>query len=217
MKEYKKEMSDQDVSDLLANLSIKNDLDIVQDNVKVESDDEEEEAIQSVEVTEDHQDQAEDEEYLSKGPVFRGHTHQGQRHVPYDHLAKPLVQLSTSQEDNSSNIGRFLDDETEVDFIMSRLEQPLNIPEIKRAEDKSGAGIPHLPETSTDSQLGQLKILVQNIDADYQVMENVKTKITLDTQFRKIGIWIPETVSKGNMADKSKQNCTCNGPMQQLI
>jgi hypothetical protein len=197
MEEDKKQMSDPDVSDLLANMSIKNDLDIVQDNVTVESDedDEEEEVVQSVEVTEDHQ--AEDEEYLSKGPVFRGHDHQ--RHVPYDHLvlAKPLlVQVPASQENNFSNIGRFLDDETEVDFIISRLEQPLNIPEIKRAEDESGAGIPHLPETSTNPQLGQPKILVQNIDADYQVMEYVKIKITLDTQLRKIGIWIPETVSK---------------------
>lgn len=69
-------MKDKEVENLLANLSLSN-----SNNLDKEDVEEEEEVIQSVEVKDDKGN--EEDEYTSKGPVFRGNLHQS-RQNPYN-------------------------------------------------------------------------------------------------------------------------------------
>ena len=96
-----------------------------------------------------------------------------------------------------ASMGRFIDDSLEIEFIMSRIEQPLNIPKNsgKLENTDSGAeekGIPNLPDTKPESF--KPVVLMQDKDADYQILD-LGLKIALDRDLKMIGIWLPETVS----------------------
>jgi len=176
---------DSDVSGLLAKLSLKNNLD--------QDEEEDEEVIESVQVLEKDQKDEDNDEYISKGPI-RGNNH-ASRSNPYQ---MPAYAGKAGKSGKDASMGRFIDDDTEIDFIMSRIEQPLNIPNNKVAEDNtsgSGAesekGIPDLPDSKSDSFKPVLLMLDK--DADYQVLD-LGLKISLDRELKMIGIWLPETV-----------------------
>ena len=77
---------------------------------------------------------------------------------------------------------------------MSRVEQPLNIT-TETPENSQNCGIPDLPKLMDGKKESfRPQILIQNADADYQILE-VSLTIVLDLGLKKIGIWIPETVS----------------------
>ena len=110
----------------------------------------------------------------------------------------PAYAGKAGKSGKDASMGRFIDDDTEIDFIMSRIEQPLNIPNNKVAEENtsgSGAesekGIPDLPDSKSDSFKPVLLMLDK--DADYQVLD-LGLKISLDRELKMIGIWLPETV-----------------------
>ena len=96
-----------------------------------------------------------------------------------------------------ASLGRFIDDALEIEFIMSRIEQPLNIPkDARKAEgaDSGGEekGIPSLPDIKSESF--KPVVLMLDVDADYQILD-LGLKIALDRELKMIGIWLPETVS----------------------
>ena len=110
----------------------------------------------------------------------------------------PVFAGKSGKSGKDASMGRFIDDDTEIDFIMSRIEQPLNIPNSKAAEDntlgggaESEKGIPDLPDSKSDSFKPVLLMLDK--DADYQVLD-LGLKISLDRELKMIGIWLPETV-----------------------
>jgi len=165
------------VSGLLAKLSLKNNLD----------QDEEEEVIESVQVLEKDQDEDNDE-YISKGPI-RGNNHSS-RANPYQ------MPVFAGKSGKDASLGRFIDDDTEIDFIMSRIEQPLNIPNKNAGNSaetlgETEKGIPDLPDLQSESFKPVLLMLDK--DADYQVLD-LGLKICLDRELKMIGIWLPETV-----------------------
>lgn len=165
------------VSGLLAKLSLKNNLD----------QDEEEEVIESVQVLEKDQDEDNDE-YISKGPI-RGNNHSS-RANPYQ------MPVFAGKSGKDASMGRFIDDDTEIDFIMSRIEQPLNIPNKNTGNSaetlgETEKGIPDLPDLQSESFKPVLLMLDK--DADYQVLD-LGLKICLDRELKMIGIWLPETV-----------------------
>ena len=95
-----------------------------------------------------------------------------------------------------ASMGRFIDDDTEIDFIMSRIEQPLNIPNKNAGNSaetlgEAEKGIPDLPDLQSESFKPVLLMLDK--DADYQVLD-LGLKICLDRELKMIGIWLPETV-----------------------
>ena len=95
-----------------------------------------------------------------------------------------------------ASMGRFIDDDTEIDFIMSRIEQPLNIPNKNTGNSaetlgETEKGIPDLPDLQSESFKPVLLMLDK--DADYQVLD-LGLKICLDRELKMIGIWLPETV-----------------------
>ena len=128
---------------------------------------------------------------------YRGNNHSS-RANPYQ---MPVFAGKSGKSGKDASMGRFIDDDTEIDFIMSRIEQPLNIPNNKAAEDntlgggaESEKGIPDLPDSKSDSFKPVLLMLDK--DADYQVLD-LGLKISLDRELKMIGIWLPETVSVG--------------------
>ena len=95
---------DANVSDLLSKLSLKNNLDKEED----------EEEIESVQVIEEQENQ--EDEYTSKGPVRGNNLHQNR--------ANPYQKTAPKTHQNDVIVGRFIDDETEMEFIMSRMDMP---------------------------------------------------------------------------------------------
>ena len=88
-------------------------------------------------------------------------------------------------------MGRFIDDETEIEFIQSRVKKSSNA--VAPAKDfDSENGIPNLPKIERKSSFTPV-ILIQNTNADYQILDLGLT-IILDKNLQNVGIWIPETV-----------------------
>lgn len=180
-------MKDKDqVSNLMSKLTLKNDLD---------KEDDEEEVVESVCVV-DEKEVDEKDEYTSKGPVRGNHFHHQARANPYQMPASHLNKAGGSSEANVT-VGRFIDDETEMEFIMSRMDLPCTNEATKAAaasptSEKGEQGIPDLPKMDKKASF-QLVFLMPNMDSDYQV-QDLGLCITLDRNLRKLGIWIPETV-----------------------
>ena len=92
--------------------------------------------------------------------------------------------------------GRFIDDALEIEFILSRIEQPLKNEAGKAETSNAGGeekGIPNLPDIKSESF--RPVVLMLDVDADYQIMD-LGLKIALDRDLKMIGIWLPETVSE---------------------
>ena len=85
-----------------------------------------------------------------------------------------------------SNFGRFIDDETEIEFIMSRINSP-EVPPLKKSESES-EGIPNLPTVQKETNFKPV-VIIQNKDADYQILD-LGLMVTLDKTIRKVGIWV---------------------------
>ena len=92
------------------------------------------------------------------------------------------------------NIGRFIDDEDEMEFILSRLELPNTPTETENEDDKQSEaaavvkdlenGIPNLPKMDKKTKFKPV-ILMQDIDADYQVLD-LGLMVTLDKNIKKV-------------------------------
>jgi hypothetical protein len=89
------------------------------------------------------------------------------------------------------NLGRFIDDETEIEFIQSRVKKSSNAAAPAKDFDSEN-GIPNLPKIERKSSFTPV-ILIQNTNADYQILDLGLT-IILDKNLQNVGIWIPETV-----------------------
>jgi len=162
-----------DVSQLLSKLSLKNNLD---------QEDEEDEAVESLVVVEQNEENTDQFNYTSKAPVRNNQSYQARTnpyHVPKQNfLADP-------------NLGRFIDDETEIEFIQSRVKKSSNAAAPAKDFDSEN-GIPNLPKIERKSNFTPV-ILIQNTNADYQILDLGLT-IILDKNLQNVGIWIPETV-----------------------
>ena len=88
-------------------------------------------------------------------------------------------------------MGRFIDDETEIEFIQSRVKKSSNAAAPAKDFDSEN-GIPNLPKIERKSNFTPV-ILIQNTNADYQILDLGLT-IILDKNLQNVGIWIPETV-----------------------
>ena len=86
------------------------------------------------------------------------------------------------------NFGRFIDDETEIEFIQSRVKK---LPNVTKDLDSEN-GIPNLPKIEKKLSFTPT-ILIQNTNADYQILDLGLT-IILDQCLKNVGIWIPETI-----------------------
>ena len=84
---------------------------------------------------------------------------------------------------------KFIDDEDEMEFIMSRMGLP-STPPPETNDDESG--IPDLPKMEKKAQFKPV-VLMQDKDADYETLD-LGLSIVLDKALKKMGIWIPETV-----------------------
>lgn len=109
-----------------------------------------------------------------------------------------LSKIAGGVSNLSSNVipCRFIDDETELEFIMSRMELPSIKEETQAAATESRSegnehGIPDLPKLEKTATFKPV-LLMQNLDADYQA-QDLGLEIILDKTLRKLGIWIPET------------------------
>ena len=89
-------------------------------------------------------------------------------------------------------MGRFIDDETEIEFIQSRVKKSSNPAAAPAKDFDSENGIPNLPKIERKSSFTPV-ILIQNTNADYQILDLGLT-IILDKNLQNVGIWIPETV-----------------------
>jgi len=162
-----------DVSQLLSKLSLKNNLD---------QEDEEDEVVESLVVVEQNEENADQFNYTSKAPVRNNQSYQA-RSNPY-HVPKQNVLADP-------NLGRFIDDETEIEFIQSRVKKSSNAAAPAKDFDSEN-GIPNLPKIERKSSFTPV-ILIQNTNADYQILDLGLT-IILDKNLQNVGIWIPETV-----------------------
>ena len=114
--------------------------------------------------------------------IFRNNTTHQARSNPY--------QIPKNQASAELNYGRFIDDETEIEFILSRVKESAN-PGATKATDEE-KGIPNLPSVEEKANFKPV-ILVQNTNADYQILD-LDLSVILDKNVRKVGIWIPETI-----------------------
>jgi len=180
-------MKDKDeVTQLLSKLTLKNNLDKEDDKPE-----EKETVVESVVVLDKDEDKERDE-YTSKGPVRGNNLHQS-RANPYQ---MPLNHAKNVPMEANVKVGRFIDDETEMEFIMSRLDLPESASNAgnksPNEEDKEKTGIPELPRMEK-RPVFKAVLLIQNQDADYQV-HDLGLKIVLDQNLRRVGVWIPETI-----------------------
>ena len=82
-------------------------------------------------------------------------------------------------------MGRFIDDETEIEFIQSRVKKSSNAATPAKDFDSEN-GIPNLPKIERKSTFTPV-ILIQNTNADYQILDLGLT-IILDKNLQNVGI-----------------------------
>ena len=104
------------------------------------------------------------------------------------------------------NLGRFIDDETEIEFIQSRVKKSSNAAAPAKDFDSEN-GIPNLPKIERKSSFTPV-ILIQNTNADYQILDLGLT-IILDKNLQNVGIWIPETVLDEDIKVRYRSRFLC--------